>query len=606
MFFREKIGRKTSAPVLQLVDATRTPKGVRQHILVSLADMTIPVELRKPVAKRVSDLLHGIDPLVSVDPEVERLAEHVAQRIRAQGRWRTRPAPAPEATQDNPAVGRVLVDNVTHAEHAELGPVLAGMHAWDQLTLTPILTKCGFTREQIHYAMISIINRLADPVAENALPGWVGRTALPDLLENDNLRRVGKDCFYRIADKLSAHQTTIARALAEREADLFHLQRTLVLYDLTNTYFEGAAVHNPKAAYGGHSKEKRNDCPQLVVGLVLDGDGFVLDHRVHAGNTADSTTLLEMVTHLRDQHPGLGKPTVIVDGGLSCDDNLKALRDAGFDYLVAARRQQRDGYEEVFTTATFTSIKDRPSKLDVRVHAERRDDETLLFCRSESRAAKECAIHDTSAQRFETDLQRLHTRLANGRLKQPDKIQQALGRLLERHHRAARLYQVTVTPATKQAKASLTWKKTDDPTPTCGCYILRTSRTDLTADDIWRTYMTLLYAEEGFRTLKSDLGLRPVYHQVESRCDSHIWITILAYHLLHVLQYTSKKQGDSRSWKTIRRILRTHQICTTILPTVDGEVIHLRTAGQPDAEQKEIYRNLNLSLANLPVRKTIA
>lgn len=343
----------------------------------------------------------------------------------------------------------------------------------------------------------------------------------------------------------------------------------------------------------------------MVVALVLDGDGFVLGHRVYQGNTSDSVTLVDMVASMREQFPGEEKPTVIVDGGISSEANLKALRDAGFDYLVASCRQKRDRYEALFHEAEFIPITGRDGRMEVAVHCREQGDDLFLFCRSEGRANKEQAIHDKATARFEADLTRLNKRLASGRLQDPDKIQQSLGRLKERHHRVSRHYELEVKPSDQNQPARVLWRRIKDPSAVHGGYILRTSRHDLSPDEIWKTYITLTRVEHSFRCLKSDLGLRPVFHQLESRCEGHIWITILAYHLLHFIQHTLSQQGDNRSWATLVRILRSHQYCTVVLPTVEGPVINLRSAGIPDQEQKEIYRKLGINLKKLPSTKVV-
>lgn len=604
MFFRDKIGRKSSEPVLQLVDGVRTPQGVKQRIVISLADLKIDKSIRKSVAKRVSEMLHSQEALIDAPPDVERLASHIVQRIRIQGRWQYAQKVAKVPSEANQGVAQVFVDEVTHTDHGELGPVLAGLHAWEELSLSKTLKKSGFTQKQIHSAMVSVINRLADPASEHRLPAWVGSTALPDLLDVD-LLFASKDRFYRISDKLLEYQDAISKDLNARETSLFNLKRTIVLYDLTNTYFEGLQENNPKSKHGGKSKEKRNDCPQMVIALAIDGEGFVLGHRVYEGNTSDSTTLVDMVSSLREQFPCEEKPTVIVDGGISSNGNLKALRAAGFHYLVASRRQQRNQYEEVFNEAEFTPIPGRDKRLEVSVYAREEGDEVLLFCRSEGRANKEQAIHDKATLRFETDLVKLNKRLAAGRLKNPDKIHQSLGRLKERHHRVSRHYKLEVKPSKQDAAAQVVWQRIKDPSPFHGGYILRTSRKDLSPEEIWKTYITLTRVEYSFCCLKSDLGLRPVFHQNEPRCDAHIWITILAYHLLNFIQYKLRQQGDNRSWATLVRILRTHQYCTVVLPTVEGPVINLRRAGVPDQDQKEIYQKLGINIKNLPVTKVI-
>jgi len=604
MYFRDKKGRKYSDPSLQLVDGIRTPKGVQQRIVISLGNMKIDESIRLQVAKRIQEILRGQQSLIPENDEIEKMAEQIALKIRMQGRWQQNQRTV-RVTDAGEETAHVFINQTFDTDNRELGTVLVGLHAWEELGLPQILKRLGFSRTQIHSAAVSVINRLADPAAEHRLPAWLKSTALPDLLD-EKLLNVAEDRFYRISDKLLEHQEAITNELAERERSLFNLSRTIVLYDLTNTYFEGVCANNPKAVHGGHSKEKRNDCPQLVVALILDGEGFVLGHRVYPGNTADSPTLLDMVQALRKRFPSDEKPTVIVDGGLSSEANLKTLRNAGFDYLVASRRQKRDSYEEVFAEAEFTPIQGRDPDAAVEVHARETENEMLVFCRSDSRKAKEDAIDKRATERFESDLGKLNKRLATGKLKDADKIQQSLGRLKERHHRVARHFEITVQLPQQDMPGQVAWERIKDPTTFHGGYILRCSRKNMTADEIWNTYITLTRAEAGFCRLKSDLGLRPIFHQNESRSDAHIWITVLAYHLLQYIQYTLRQKGDHRSWFTLKNILQGHRYSTIVMPTVEGTAINLRRAGSPEIEPKNIYDLLGVNYKQLPVKKIIA
>jgi transposase len=537
-------------------------------------------------------------------------------------------------------VDGVRLDGVGHTDTASLGPELVGWHVWNELGMPGLLEQLGFNEAQRQAAAANVLNRLVEPVSELGLQEWLKTSALPELVGEGGLRG-GKDRFYRVSDQLLEHQERLEAHLRHEQRRAFSLERTIFLYDLTNTYFEGSAEGNPKAKRG-RSKHKRHECPQLVVGMVFDQHGFALAHQMFAGNRNDSTTLVEMVQSLdrvvKEEADlfSAGKPLVVVDAGVATRKNLGLLRESGFDYLVNDSRQGRVAYREAFAEReSFARIEGRAGKPPVEVRmirdpaadrdreAGEEDEETegeadwLVLCRSEARGGKEQAMRSTAEEKFLEAVGRLERRVATGRLKQKEKIERAIGRLEAKHPRVSRFYTIEVEE-TKPAPA----EGSEAPPPSyrvscgrkeepyeeqeelLGCYVLRSSKEGLRAEQLWGLYMTLTRAEDGFRTLKSDLGLRPNRHHTEDRADAHVFITVLAYHVLHYILHTLRCHGDTRSWATLKRVLKTHCYTTILVPTVQGEIHRIRKAGQPDARQKAIYRMLGVVWNKLPVKRS--
>jgi transposase len=409
---------------------------------------------------------------------------------------------------------------------------------------------------------------------------------------------------------------------------------------------------NPKAKRGC-SKDKRNDCAQIVLGMVFDGDGFELAHQVFEGSQSDGQSLLAMIGELQRLLPpqaGAAKPLVIVDGGVATGKNLRVLRDKGFSYLVNESRRSRGRYRDYFKEESqFQEVGGRAGKPAVRVRlltdplpAERespsvakapatpatvvpalgkdKDSESktqdqpdqLVLCKSQGRLAKEEAICSQAEAKYLAGLQRLGQRVAKGKLKEPEKIYKALGRLEGKQPRARRFYQVKLREEKSEAgelRRRLEWQRLDADYQSSeelfGCYVLRTDHRALGAEEIWELYMTLTRAEDGFKALKGQLGLRPNYHQLEGRVEGHVFISVLAYHLLRYVLRRLEESQDYRSWPTIKRILSTHCYTTVLLPTKGGRLYRIRKAGEPEEEQKEIYRKLKLEWEHLPKTKTI-
>lgn len=416
-----------------------------------------------------------------------------------------------------------------------------------------------------------------------------------------SMTSVTKDALYRISDRLYEHRVAIETALAARERELFSLDETIVLYDLSSTYFEGIAARNEKAEHG-YSRDHRPDCKQVVVGLVLDGEGFPKAHEVFAGNTKDETSMARMLASLDCRTGGAAgwprQPTVIMDRGIATDENLELLRQRGQHYIVTTPQSERRELFPEIDSSRYVPVKvNAQGKVVVCGQLRRHQGELYVLCHSAARARKERAIRQRFEQRLEEDAEKLKARVAAGRLKQPEKINRAIGRLLGRYPRVARYY--TLQQHTdEQGRAEVTWARKDAAQQLAeeldGTYLLRTDRSDLTEAEVWKLYVLLTRIERSFRYLKSTLGIRPVFHQRSERVDAHIFISLLAYHLLHAIERRLQENGDYRSWPTIRDLLASHQMVTIVHRCTDGTVLRLRRPSQPELEHRKIYQRLRI------------
>jgi len=626
MFLYRK--RSASSHTLQLLESYR-PRGSRtprNRVLASLGDADIPRAYWRIVAEQVEMRLKGERPLLppELSVQLESWVDLIVRRVESERKWSTpsvQGSPAarqagPSETSRGEVLDGVLIDELQHTHATTLGAALLGKHAWDRLQMSALLRGLGFTPAQCDAAAVSVINRLVGPVSEHALNEWLPFSCLPDLMGSQVLEG-GKDRFYRVSDKLLSHRHRIEQHLREHTASRFRLTRTILLYDLTNTHFEGVCARNEKARRG-KNKQKRDDCPQVVVGMVFDEHGFELAHETFPGNTNDSRTLVMILRRLeqltRDDAflDSAVTPLVIVDAGIATRRNLEAIRQNGFSYLVNDRRGRRGRWREAFAEEGFTTIEDRPANLTVQVRAfDERSDltgqpiERIILCRSRKRRLKEFAIRSRAESRYLAELEKLAERIEAGRLRVIAKIERAIGRLRARHTRAARFYDVHVQPATDGGTPELSWERNDEQyahnEDLLGCYVLRTDRRDLSEVELWHLYMTLCRAEEGFRVLKSELGLRPNFHQIEPRVDGHIFITVLAYQMLRYLLFVLEQGGDTRCWQTLKRVLSTHSYTTILVSTESGEVHRLRKPGRPEPCQWAIYHQFGIrTMSNLP------
>jgi hypothetical protein len=594
---------------LQLVESYRNAKGkVSQRVVVSLAGCWVPDGLRKLVAVELTHRARGYQRILEEDPDVEFWVGKVLDRMEAEGKL-SAPVCCEQTDRGSGMHEQVRIGDIEHEEGTLLGPCLVLQKAWGSLGMDEVLRDLGFSKPQIATAKVSVFNRLVEPVAENELPNWVVTTALRELL---GVRTEGwaEDRFYRISDKLLQGAQKIEEHLREKERDLFNLDRTILLYDLTNSYFEGSGAKNDLACRSVASKEKRSDCPLISVGIVLDAAGFIIRHKVFAGNISDCNTLLGAVSELEGIAEGESKPVVIVDGGMASQANLDALRESGYDYIVNGKRRSRAEFLEDFLDIdSFRRVEDRGKageKQPVFVRRITSGDETIILCRSDGRKKKEDAIQDNAEQKLIDGLEKLQARIFrnDSRLKLdegPALVNRIIGRLLGRTTRASRLYEISYE---HENRALSWWRKEtewDNSRELHGCYHLR-STIELEDQQLWKLYITLVRVEDAFRSMKSDHGLHPFHHQLARRCRAHIWITVLAYHLLRWTEYTLALSGYESTWRTLRRRLETHRYSTLIVPTAKGVEHHIRKAGRPSEQQKMIYTQLGINWKNLPVR----
>ena len=620
VFFRRK--KSPSGQCLQLLESFRNAQGEpRQRVVVSLGGTCLPAAHWSAVASAVANRLYGQPELLALDlpAEERRQVDAIVKRVDREGRWRPvgRSDPAPVLDSTAQTIDGVLVDQVSHTHTTALGPSLVGWEAWQRLGLAQLLAGLGFNPAQAQAAAISVIHRLASPGSERSLLGWLPNSSLPELLGCEASAGI-KDRFYRVSDQLLASRAGIEKHLRQKQGELFNLDRTILLYDLTNSYFEGAALGNPMAKRG-HSKEKRNDCAQIVVGMIFDRYGFELAHRVFEGNQNDGKSLVAMVGELQqilgpqERIAGAAKPLIILDGGVGTPKNLALLRQHGWGYLVNDSRRGRALYREEFIREEgFVAIERRPDQavVKVRILADPESaavpPDRLVLCKSQGRREKETAMRSQAETRFLAALEKVAKRVKEGRLRDAAKIQRAIGRVQTGHSRVQRFYTVKLetdpTLVLRWSREDQAYKEDDQ---LLGSYVLRTERQNLSAPELWSLYMGLTKAEEGFRALKSSLGLRPNYHQVEGRVEGHVFITVLAYHLLRWIMQTLEDARENRSWETLRGILQTHCYTTILLPTKGGQTYRIRKAGQPEESQKTIYRALGIRWDQLPQTKVV-
>jgi len=600
MFIRRTItnSRKTDQAyyTYRLVEGVRTGSVVKQITLLNLGSHFDVAQADWPaLAGRIDALLRGQEALqLEALPEaVDAMAQRCAAQLIAL-RAIEKPGAAPAggaAGGDAERFEEVDLDSIEMVRPRSVGVEQAALCAMRQCGFEQKLAELGFNRPQIAAAVGNIVGRMARPGSELATHAWLQqRCALGELIDFD-FETMDLNRLYRASDALYKHRDALQDHLFGAAKSLFDFADTVTLYDLTNTYFEGVAAGVGKAARG-RSKEKRSDCPLVTLAVVLDGSGFVRRSRVFAGNASEPQTLQEMLT-------GLSAPkgaAVVMDAGIATEANLDWLKANGYHYVVVSRKRDRQ-----FDPALATELQ-TAGDATIKIHRvqDAHSGEAQLYCHSPAREQKDRAIDDAKSAGFEALLQKLVDGLGKpAGAKTMDKVMEKVGRAKQRYARAAQHYQVQVVPDEGgQHVAAITWEKHVKPGSAAmhpGVYCLRTTLVDLDDATLWRTYTMLTNLESVFRSLKTDLGLRPVYHQVERRVEGHLFISVLAYHFVHTLRLQLKAEGVNDAWDTLRETLAGQHRITTTLQRRDGCAVHVRKATRPEPRQKKILDILRLT-----------
>jgi transposase len=578
----------------RLVESYRSEKGPRHRTILHLGELKLPREQWKALADTIETRLSGQQNLYPIEPSIETLAEHYAQLI-----IKNRLAQTVADEEPKPRYATVDLNSLENSKCRTLGAEHVGISVFKELGLDKYLKTLNLTEQQVQLAQLSVVGRLVHPASELNTAAWARHLSAIDELIGSDFSHLSHNALYRISDTLLEHKEELETYLARTEKDLFHLEEKIILYDLTNTYFEGSVRSNSKARRG-RSKDKRNDCPLLTLGMVIDEQGFPKTTRILPGNVSEPETLQAFLTALRgepsEQQPKPGRGiTVVMDAGIATESNLLLLRQQGYHYIVVARNKPV-AFSELDTEHLITVKQDKRNKVEVELID--RNGERILFCKSRLKGVKEQSMQQRFQEHFEHDLKQvtsaLHKKYGTKRY---DKVMQKIGRLQQKYSRIAAYYQIDVKKQGQNA-TGLSWKRIHQQRAEerfSGCYFLRTSRMDLDEKQIWSLYTMLTNLEDAFRSLKSELELRPIRHHKESRSDAHLFIGVLAYHLLNTIQMKLRKNDIHIQWWRLRQFLSTHVRITTSVTTREGNRIHIRKSTQPELFHKHLYQTLGLS-----------
>jgi transposase len=516
-----------------------------------------------------------------------------------------------EPPADDPQVARVLVNRVRLERTRQFGACFLGWELWKRLELDRFFEQAvdedGVEVPWSRVAAVLAVNRLCAPGSELAIEQrWYPSTALDDLLEIEE-GKINDTRLYRCLDRILPHKTKLEQHLKQRYGELFGAEFDVLLYDLTSTYVEGAAENNPMMGRG-YSRDHRPDCEQMVIALIVNREGFPFSYETFDGNRADVSTM-ESILRMVERKYGKARRIWVMDRGIVSEENLAAIRKRGGQYLVGTPRRQMKRFEAELLQDNWSQV---GSDVQVKQIAIPQGEETYILCRTAGRKEKEKAIRKRFSTRMEAALQVLEKSIASGRLKDRYKMERRLGRIQARHSQVNDLFAVTLRDTATGVR--LVWKIQEERKVWRdlreGAYMLRTNLQADSAEELWSKYMQLTEAEASFRALKSELSIRPLFHQKEPRVKAHVLVAFLGYALWVTLKHLLKRRpaivsqpsasgvdkAQPLSPMKVLALLSTLQSADIVLPTTDGREIRLRRITEPTVEQKFMLHQLGLDL----------
>jgi len=591
--------------VYQLCESFRLDGRIRHRVIVGLGKLDdLPgEEQKKLLGKRVEELLTGQGDRLSLyepDGAVEKLAHYYLAEIKKKGRYDIGKANADWQTVD--------LSTLKNKDGREIGAEWLCKQAFDQLGIATFLQNNDWAQDDISLAATHIISRAVYPASELKTVSFIKENSAICEITGTDKDKVTKDKLYALSHGLYSVKDELENYLSKQTNELFDLDDKIILYDLTNTYFEGR-MKGSKVARFGRSKEKRKDARLIVLAVVINPEGFLKYSNIFEGNMADSKTLETIVNALSRQTSFCDrKPIVVIDAGIATDENLKLLKKKHYGYMCVSRSNLKEYYAD--TDSMPVEIKDKrkqPIEL-MKVKTDKEDGDNYLWVRSKAKALKENSMNGLLSQRFEEGIQSIGQGInRKGGTKKLDKVHERIGRLKQKYPSVHKYYDITIRDNGKGTATAISCghKKGEDPDKKAGIYFLRTTLDENDEKTFWAIYNIIREIEYTFRVLKTDLDLRPIYHKTDDAAMAHLHLGILAYWLVATIRYQLKQKGYNHDWREIVRIMNTQKCVTTTVENIKEETISVRQCTEPTQQVKQIYNLMNYKYAPFYRKKSV-
>lgn len=590
--------------VYKLVEGYRVHGQVTHRIIVSFGrlDELETDEQKKLLGKRIEQLIiNGGNTLSTsdADEQIEQLARYFFEEVRRKKRY--------DINQGKAEWETVNMSTLKNKDAREIGAEWLCKQAVDQLGIGNFLRQSGWGEDQINLAVTHIISRAVYPASELKTVSYIKENSAISEITGFDKGKVTKDKLYGISHKLYSVKDQLEEYLSRRTNELFDLEDKIILYDLTNTYFEGR-MQGSRIAKFGRSKEKRSDARLVVLAVVINREGFLKYSNIYQGNMTDCKTLEGIINALSSQTSfSARKPIVVIDAGIATDDNLSMLKNKGYDYMCVSRSSLKAYHAD--TTATPVQITDKrkqPIEL-LKVRADG-DSDQYLWVKSQAKKMKEDSMNGLLSQRFEQGIQGIQEGISKkGGTKKLNKVYERIGRLKQKYPSVHTWYDITVCDDGNGTATAISCshKTGEYDNSQSGIYFLRTSIMELDEHTFWSIYNIIREIEYTFRVLKTDLDLRPIYHKTDEASMAHLNLGMLAYWLVATIRYQLKQKGINSDWREIIRRMNTQKCVTTSVVNIKQETISVRQCTVPTKEVKAIYDILNYKYAPFTRKKSV-
>lgn len=578
----------------RLVHGYKVGNKVRQQTLLNLGKLEqCPVEKHKALADRIETLLTGSASMFNnVDESIEALARHFVSKIQAKGLFPSKKRKSSVGQAPEKSFEEINLESIEEEQSLEIGGEWLCKQAFDRLGLATLFTDIGMSETQVSMALMLLTAKLIHPSSELETERWLQENSGAMELYGEEDFSTTRYRLYQAATKLYKEKEAIENELYSVCTNLFSQGSKIVVYDLTNMYFEGQMASSEKAQFG-RSKEKRGDCRLIGLAMAIDSQGFIRYSQLYPGNIGEPSTLDNMLTAVAAKLDfEKQKPTVVMDAGISTHENLNKITERGYNYVCVSRSRPK-AYE--VTSKHTTVLQDnRGNKIEVKKISVEEKDGLFLHIKSDQKAAKEASMDRKITARFEERLSYLNEGLAKPRrTKKITAVHESVGRLKDQYSKVAKLYKIEYEQDTdKGVVTRIKWKRQQDKEKPAGEYFLRYSKKSLTEDQIWDLYNLTREVESSFRCLKTDLNIRPIHHQKDQYIEPHRWLGIIAYQVVNYIRQTLKQNGISYSWNSIVEKMKTQRCSLISMEARGNKRVYTKLCTRPNTEVKKIYEAL--------------
>lgn len=574
----------------RLCESYRFGNTVRHQTILHLGslDQLPQTEQKKALAQRINELVKqshtGRQSLFATpEPIIETFAQKYFSDIKEKQRL-------------DIAAGKnyhlIDTDTVENKNIREAGSEWLCMQALEQLNIGAFLKTKAWTDEQIQLALTHIISRATYPASELRTSEWIKQNSAVCELTGYPIENITKDKLYETSKRLYTVKDALENHLSKRTSELFDLTDKIILYDLTNTYFEGS-MRASKIARFGRSKEKRTDARLIVLAVVVNTEGFLKYSQIFEGNIADSKTLEQIITELSARTSSTRRqPVVVLDAGIATEDNLKLLKENKFDYMCVSRSGMNKYAIDTQSNPVKICDKKKQELTLQKVTVEGSTD-SWLRVHSPAKALKESGMNNRFSARFEQGLSQIKESLGKkGGVKKQEKVWERIGSLKARYQSIHRHYDIDTEANDKGTVTNITWKQKPIQSKE-GYYLLRTTLDQKDEQVQWSIYNAIREIEATFRVLKTDLDLRPVYHKTDAAAMAHLHLGLLAYWIVNTIRHQLKQKGINKEWRDIVRTMNTQKVVTTTLNNHYDQQIIIRQCSEPTEQASKIYTALH-------------